>query len=74
MYACHLHVGIDTRQLTQKIRETGTMLGRICYHSDEVYNNDPSIKGFLDPNERHLVSEVSIQASYPSCVAGVSLC
>ncbi|MBW2985021.1 glutamine-hydrolyzing carbamoyl-phosphate synthase small subunit [Candidatus Woesearchaeota archaeon] len=44
--------GIDTRELTKKLREKGTMLGKIIYDKD--------IK--LDyPNERNLVKEVSIK-------------
>ncbi|OGF59983.1 MAG: carbamoyl phosphate synthase small subunit [Candidatus Fischerbacteria bacterium RBG_13_37_8] len=44
--------GIDTRELTKKLREQGTMLGKIIY-SDEVLQLE-------DPNLRNLVSEVSI--------------
>lgn len=44
---------IDTRELTKKLREKGTMLGKI------VYNNE-NIK-FEDPNKRNLVAEVSIK-------------
>jgi len=46
--------GVDTRELTKKLREKGTMLGKI------------SLKGskddllLSDPNKRNLVSEVSI--------------
>ncbi|MBW2981227.1 glutamine-hydrolyzing carbamoyl-phosphate synthase small subunit [Candidatus Woesearchaeota archaeon] len=44
--------GVDTRELTKKLREKGTMLGKIIYEDDvEV----------TDPNERNLVSEVSIR-------------
>jgi carbamoyl-phosphate synthase small subunit len=46
--------GIDTRALTKKLRQKGTMLGKIVYKdSDEL--------GFEDPNKRNLVAEVSIQ-------------
>ena len=43
--------GIDTRALTKRIREKGTMLGRIV-HDDAV--------PFEDPNKRNLVAEVSV--------------
>ena len=43
--------GIDTRMLTKKLREKGTMLGKI------VFDNDVELE---DPNQRNLVSEVSI--------------
>ncbi len=44
-------VGIDTRALTQKLREKGTMLGKILIGDS---NTD-----FVNPNERNLVAEVS---------------
>ncbi len=44
--------GIDTRALTKKLREQGTMLGKIMMKNDD----DP---GFNDPNKRNLVAEVS---------------
>ncbi len=47
--------GIDTRALTKKLREKGTMLGKIII--GEI-NKD---LGFDDPNKRNLVSEVSIK-------------
>lgn len=46
--------GIDTRMLTRKLREKGTMLGKIII--DEAA--DP---GFLDPNQTDLVREVSVK-------------
>ena len=46
--------GIDTRELTKIIREKGTLLGKIV-------NNQNSIP-FEDPNNRNLVSEVSIKS------------
>lgn len=52
--------GIDTRALTKKIREKGTILGKIIFN---VPANLPSEK-FLDPNERNLVAEVSIKVIY----------
>ncbi|KAJ8918595.1 hypothetical protein NQ315_013100 [Exocentrus adspersus] len=48
--------GIDTRQLTKKIRETGTMLGRIVYTLPVDIENI----NIADPNTRNLVAEVSI--------------
>jgi carbamoyl-phosphate synthase small subunit len=44
--------GIDTRALTKKLREQGTMLGKIVFTNDD----DP---GFEDPNKRNLAAEVS---------------
>lgn len=43
--------GVDTRSLTQKLREEGTILGRI--------ENKRTSKKFYDPNEEHLVKKVS---------------
>ena len=45
--------GIDTRTLTKKLRSQGTMLGRIVF-------NATCKKSIEDPNQRNLVSEVSI--------------
>jgi carbamoyl-phosphate synthase/aspartate carbamoyltransferase/dihydroorotase len=44
--------GIDTRALTKKIREQGTMLGKI------VVDGQPEVP-FDDPNRRNLVAEAS---------------
>lgn len=44
-------VGIDTRKLTQKLREKGTMLGKIVIDNNNV--------DFYDPNETNLVAKVS---------------
>ena len=55
--------GIDTRSLTQKLREKGVMLGKI------VFDQDPFFEApFEDPNNRNLVAEVSIKEKkiYPS--------
>ncbi len=46
--------GIDTRMLTRKLRDKGTMPGKIIIDD----KNDP---GFNGPNESDLVSEVSIK-------------
>jgi carbamoyl-phosphate synthase small subunit len=45
--------GIDTRALTKRLREKGTMLGKIII--------DKSDLGFYDPNKENLVEKVSIQ-------------
>ncbi len=44
--------GIDTRALTQVLRENGTMLGKIIINDEDV--------DYLDPNKINLVSQVSI--------------
>jgi len=44
--------GVDTRRLTKKVREKGTMLGEITFSEDKF--------DFEDPNKRNLVAEVSI--------------
>ncbi len=46
-------VGIDTRELTKKLRESGVMLGKIIIGDEDTK--------FVDPNERNLVAEVSPQ-------------
>jgi carbamoyl-phosphate synthase small subunit len=46
--------GIDTRMLTRKLRDKGTMLGKIII--DESSNID-----FEDPNKKDLVGEVSVK-------------
>jgi carbamoyl-phosphate synthase/aspartate carbamoyltransferase len=43
--------GIDTRELTKKIREKGSMLGKIVFPGKDV--------PIEDPNKRNLVAEVS---------------
>lgn len=43
--------GIDTRMLTKRLREEGTMLGRILFFTDT--------KSFYDPNKINLVEKVS---------------
>lgn len=47
-------IGIDTRALTQKLRNKGTMLGKIEIEGEKV--------DFNDPNTRNLVAEVSPKA------------
>ena len=44
--------GIDTRALTKRLRESGTMLGKIIYQEEDVEWNDP--------NKENLVAMVSI--------------
>lgn len=44
--------GVDTRALTQKLREHGTILGMLA-------NSKKTGKNFYDPNEEHLVAKVS---------------
>jgi carbamoyl-phosphate synthase small subunit len=45
--------GVDTRALTKKLREQGTMLGKILYEDQEVE--------WYDPNQHNLVEQVSIR-------------
>lgn len=52
--------GIDTRQLTQMIREKGTVLGKIF-----IGDTLPKELGLWDdPNLRNLVEEVSLKVIY----------
>lgn len=44
---------VDTRELTKKLRNKGTMLGRIVHPHEKM--------SLHDPNKRNLVSEVSIK-------------
>ena len=52
--------GIDTRALTKKIREKGSMLGKVV-----IEGVDPESVPLDDPNKRNLVAEVSSKV----CVA-----
>ena len=54
--------GIDTRELTKKIREHGTLLGKLIIDGD-------SDLPFEDPNKRNLVAEVSCQVKGNSSIA-----
>lgn len=45
--------GIDTRELTQVLRESGTMLGKIIYEDENEVD-------LYDPNEENLVGQVSV--------------
>ncbi len=61
--------GIDTRMLTRKLREKGTMLGKIIINEEEEDNDLFSNQvNFDDPNKTDLVSEVSIKepVEYPA--------
>ncbi|AJF59924.1 MAG: glutamine-hydrolyzing carbamoyl-phosphate synthase small subunit [Candidatus Diapherotrites archaeon] len=46
--------GIDTRALTQKLREKGVMLGKIVFSGQDL--------AIVDPNKRNLVQEVSVSS------------
>jgi len=48
--------GIDTRMLTRKLRDKGTMPGKIIINENDVTE-------FVDPNKRDLVREVSVKES-----------
>ena len=45
--------GVDTRALTKRLREKGTMLGKIIFANNDV--------NFYDPNKDNLVDQVSIK-------------
>lgn len=45
--------GVDTRALTKKLREKGTMLGKIIFEDNEVH--------FVDPNKTNIVETVSVK-------------
>jgi carbamoyl-phosphate synthase small subunit len=53
--------GIDTRMLTRKLRDKGTMLGKIII-------DEKSKQNFSDPNKSDLVKEVSVKepVEYPA--------
>ena len=53
--------GIDTRAVTKKIREKGSMLGKVV-----IEGVDPESVPLDDPNKRNLVAEVSSKV----CEAG----
>ncbi len=46
--------GIDTRMLTRKLREKGTMLGKILFTEEDNL-------AWIDPNKTNLVGEVSVK-------------
>lgn len=49
--------GVDTRALTQKLREHGVMLGKLTQETDKYNKTMP----FKDPNQHNLVAEVSVK-------------
>lgn len=49
-------IGVDTRELTKKLREQGSLLGKLVQSGTE-----PSSLPFVDPNARPLAPEVSIK-------------
>jgi carbamoyl-phosphate synthase small subunit len=51
--------GVDTRALTKKLREAGSMLGRIEVNPKESLPQSLPASFFSNPNERNLVAEVS---------------
>ena len=51
--------GIDTRMLTRKLRDKGTMLGKINVESTSKVAS--TFDDFEDPNKRDLVGEVSVK-------------
>ena len=51
--------GIDTRMLTRKLRDKGTMLGKIL-----VGENHTIVNKFSDPNTTDLVREVSVKEPF----------
>lgn len=53
--------GIDTRAVTKKIREKGSMLGKVV-----IEGVDPESVPLDDPNKRNLVAEVSSKV-YEAC-------
>ena len=52
--------GVDTRALTRRLRSKGTMLGKLVVNDVDI--------GWEDPNERHVVAEVSVNepVHYPA--------
>lgn len=54
--SCRVSAGVDTRELTKKLREQGSLLGKLVQDGTE-----PSSLPFVDPNARPLVPEVSIK-------------
>lgn len=52
-------LGVDTRELTKKIREHGTILGKIIVEGEDDFP-------FVDPNARNLVAEVSCKVGQQS--------
>lgn len=61
--------GIDTRELTKKIREKGTVLGKLI--NGTVPSPPVNDLKFTDPNKRNLVAEVSIKKPVTYNASGV---
>ncbi|KAL4758685.1 bifunctional carbamoylphosphate synthetase/aspartate transcarbamylase [Aspergillus foveolatus] len=64
--------GLDTRALTKRIRQKGSMLGRLLLHKADIAESDAALAqdtwkssfeqiDWVDPNTKNLVSEVSIR-------------
>ncbi|MDO8522189.1 MAG: glutamine-hydrolyzing carbamoyl-phosphate synthase small subunit [bacterium] len=53
--------GIDTRALTQKLREHGIMLGVLDANPANAVRRRLTALDFVDPNEENLVAQVSIK-------------
>ncbi|MCJ7553354.1 MAG: glutamine-hydrolyzing carbamoyl-phosphate synthase small subunit [Ignavibacteriaceae bacterium] len=53
--------GIDTRMLTRKLRDKGTMLGKVVVDDKSNINLLTRQTGFEDPNMKNLVGEVSVK-------------
>jgi carbamoyl-phosphate synthase small subunit len=58
--------GIDTRALTKRLREKGTMLGKIIVGGQET--------GWDDPNRRNVVAKVSVPAPVEHPADGPARC
>ena len=60
--------GIDTRMLTRKLREKGSMVGKIIFEENDSLDLPVDNAGFSDPNKTDLVGEVSVKnpVEYPA--------
>lgn len=58
---CAVSTGVDTRELTKKLREQGSLLGKLVQDGTE-----PLALPFVDPNARPLVPEVSTEVQKQS--------
>lgn len=54
--------GVDTRALTKRLREHGSILGRIEVNPAHIEHPIPASK-FINPNQRNLVAEVSTKTT-----------
>ena len=57
---------MDTREITKKIRENGTMLGKIVQEADSAARIP-----FENPNLRNLVAEVSVKVCVNSFLSSL---